>query len=129
MVVKKQIQTLKDASSLKRDDTLKRAIHAIKLMQEKNIPINFQTVAKYASVSKTWLYGEAKIRKQINSLRDKNGIRKRTTDLHDLNQKKEAEVKKLNAKIKLLEKTIAKMKKQLEVAYGEIYRLNSKARP
>ncbi len=125
MVVKKQIQVLKDASSSKRNDTLKRVIYAIKVMQEKNILINFQTVAKHAAVSKTWLYGEATIRKQINSLRDKSDIRKRATNLHDLNQKKETEIKKLHTKIKVLEKTIVKMKKQLEVAYGEIYCLNS----
>lgn len=125
MAVKKQIQTLKDASLSKREATIQRAINAIEVMQEKDTLINFQTVAKYAGVSKTWLYSEANIREQINSLRDKDGIIKRTTDLHNLNQKKDVLVKKLNMKIKMQEKTIAKMKQQLEVAYGEIYHLNS----
>lgn len=126
MAIKKQIQALKNASLGKREATTQRAINAIKMMQDKNILINFQTVAKYAGVSKTWLYSETTIRNQINSLRDKRGVTQRTSDLYELNMKKDAKIEKLTTKIKMLKKTVIQMRKQLEIAYGEIYNLSSK---
>lgn len=104
---------------------IERVTDAIKVMQEKNIPINFQSVAKYSAASKTCLYREAKIKAKINSLRSKDGVIKRTTNLHTKIQKKDIKITTLINKIKILEKKILDMKNQLEVAYGEIYRLNS----
>lgn len=125
MVNNKKIQALKNASLSKHDEMLQRAINAIKLMQEKNIPINFEAVEKYSGVSKTCLYRNAKIKAQINKLRAKDGIIKKSVDLHALIQKKDTKITKLEKKIKSLQKKNAEIKNQLEAAYGEIYRLNS----
>ena len=125
MTSNKQIQALKNASSSKHDETIQRAVNAIKLMQEKNIPINFEAVEKYSGVSKTCLYRNTKIKAQINKLRSKDGIIKKSADLHELIQKKDKKITKLEKKIKSLQKKNIEIKNQLEAAYGEIYRLNS----
>ena len=70
MVHKKQIQPLIAASALKRENALQRANSALKLMQEKDIPINFESVSKYACVAKSWLYKDSKIKDEINKLRN-----------------------------------------------------------
>ena len=121
----KKVQALKAAALSKREDTLQRVQGIIMMMQEKNMIINFQSVSKQASVSKTWLYGEPEIRKQINGLRHKLGIIKKTTDLQAVIQKKDDEMGVLHQKVKDLEKTVSGLRIQLEVAYGELYKKNS----
>lgn len=122
---KKQIQALMQASLMKREHAISRTHQALRMMQEKKVPINFQSVAKYAKVSKTWLYREPEIRKSINAFRDKSVIIKRSSDLHHLLDKKETQIISLNEKIKKLENTIHKLHLQLEIVYGELYKTNS----
>lgn len=125
MPVDKKLQALKTAAHAKRENTLRRVLSIIKMMQEKNMVINFQSVSKQASVSKTWLYAESAIRQQINDLRHKSGVIKKTTDLEAVIRKKDGEITGLQQKIKSLEITIGKLRTQVEAAYGELYKKSS----
>jgi hypothetical protein len=122
----KRISTLKAAAKQKQEKTLERAQNALKEMIERNVPINFESVARYAQVSKTWLYGQndlcIQIRLQRNTLvgkpEDKGGT--------DKILKKNDIIEKLKRQLTQKNSEIAQLKKQLEVVYGELYRLGNK---
>ena len=60
-----------ESSSKKRDDAINRARIALKEMESANMVINFQSVAQYAKVSKSWLYSRADISEEIKGHRNK----------------------------------------------------------
>lgn len=124
----KQIQALKKASQDKRVNTQLKVTTVLRVMKEKNLPINFESVAKLAGVSKTWLYRQAELSEEISSSRNKTSKIKRVIDLQSINEKKNAEITTLKNKNKLLKLTIKKLRHQMEVVYGELYKLKQDIR-
>lgn len=121
----KKVEALKKAAADKRNAVLQRVLIALQTMQEKELPINFESLANYAHVSKVWLYSQPEISAQIKALRNKSGIIKKMANIHKQLQKKDQEITVLNRKIKGLEKTILKLRQQLETVYGELYKLTN----
>jgi hypothetical protein len=89
-------------------------------LQNEKMPINFNTVAKQAKVSKTWLYTQADYRVQIEAYRGE--VQTRQMDLTKVVAKKDNEIKQLKNEILKLEKTLKGLKNQLEIVYGELYK-------
>jgi len=116
-----QILALKKASQAKRDDTQLKVTTVLRVMKEKNIPINFKSVAKLAGVSKTWLYDQPEIKNEIEMLRVKKGTIQRVIDLKSIVEQKDNEILALKTKNKTLQETIKKLRQQLEIVYGELY--------
>ena len=116
-----QILALKKASQAKRDDTQLKVTTVLRVMKEKNIPINFKSVAKLAGVSKTWLYDQPEIKNEIEMLRVKKGKIQRVIDLQSTVEQKDNEILALKTKNKALQETIKKLRQQLEIVYGELY--------
>jgi len=116
-----QILALKKASQAKRDDTQLKVTTVLRVMKEKNIPINFKSVAKLAGVSKTWLYDQPEIKNEIEMLRVKKGTIQRVIDLKSIVEQKDNEILALKTKNKALQETIKKLRQQLEIVYGELY--------
>lgn len=60
-----QILALKKAAQDKKEDTQLKVTTVLHVMKEKNIPINFESVAKL----KTWLYCQPELKNQIEIMR------------------------------------------------------------
>jgi len=116
-----QILALKKAAQDKHDDTQLKVTTVLRVMKEKNIPINFKSVAKLAGVSKTWLYDQPEIKNEIEMLRVKKGKIHRVIDLKSTIEQKDSEILVLKTKNKSLQETIKKLRQQLEIVYGELY--------
>lgn len=50
--------------------TRSRAVRAIRELDHAGTPVTFETVARTAGVSRSWLYGQPDIRGEIERLRD-----------------------------------------------------------
>jgi CII-binding regulator of phage lambda lysogenization HflD len=119
-----KINALK-ASAKNRSKAAKERIEkALEEMKKNNIPITFQSVAKYAKVSKTIIYADIEKSAQIKEYRNQASIMHRMLDLKKQLNKKDDVIFKLEKRIEYLSSEIQKLKLQLEVVYGELY--NSK---
>lgn len=119
----KKVLALKKASQDKRSNTLLKVTTVLRVMKEKNLPINFESVAKLAGVSKTWLYQQKELSEEISCARNKTGKIHRVIDLQSSVSKKDNEIIKLKEKNSKLKHTIRKLRNQLEVVYGELYKI------
>lgn len=126
-IVHKKILALKIASQSKVKDTRLKVETILRVMKEKNIPINFESVAKLSGISKTWLYRQTDLRDEINLLRKKSGKIQRVIDLKNTNEKKDIQIMELKNKNVSLKTEIKKLRHQIEVIYGELYVLKQKS--
>ena len=121
----KKIQALKQAASDKRYNTVIRVETALRIMREKNLPINFESVAKLAGVSIPWLYRQENLFHEICSARGKEGKIKRVVELKSVLETKEKEIKTLKEKNVKLKQKVQHLRKQIECVYGELYKLKN----
>lgn len=117
-----QIKALKAAARDKRAATFERVLTALKTMEEQSLPINFESVASFANVSKTWLYASAEIKEIIMKAKKEDQY-----NLYMQNQaakltKKDKEISVLIKQNKMLRQQVIELKKQLEVAYAAVYK-------
>lgn len=124
----KKIQALKKAAKDKRENTILKVTTTLRIMKEKNLPINFESVAKLAGVSKTWLYKQKALNAEISDVRNKTGKIKRIIDLQSINKKKDAEIMLLKDKNKALKIKIKELRHQLEAIYDELYKLKQNSK-
>ena len=68
-VPESQVSALKKQNSQRKQDTAERVNKAIDKLKRKNAPINFETVAKEAGVSRATLYNNPKLKERIMGLR------------------------------------------------------------
>ncbi|OOZ99819.1 transposase [Bacillus cereus] len=109
-------------AKLKTNRTREGVDKAISKLSLEGKVINFNTVAKAANVSKSWLYKEQDIRKRIESLRKQqhNHLSTRPT-IQKSSRSEEALIKTLKIRIKELEGENNKLKNQIQKLYGELY--------
>lgn len=117
-----QIKALKAAARDKRAATKERVLTALKTMEEKSFPINFEAVASFAKVSKTWLYASDEIKELIVKTKKKEQY-----NLYMQNQaakliNKDKEIGVLIKQNKMLRLQVDELRKQLEVAYAAVYK-------
>ncbi len=115
----RQINALKKATANRKADIFVRVNEALKLMKQDEIPISFQSVAKYANVSKTTLYARSELKSLVEQERNNN---ENINRLHEkdkviLRQKKEISV--LTKRVGYLQTELSELKQQLEVIYGK----------
>lgn len=123
--VDKKIQALQNASQAKRQNTLAKVKVTLRLMKDKNMPINFSSVAKLASVSKTWLYRQSEFKADIENARNNTGKIQRLIDVSNTIKNSQSKIKELQVKNKTLAQTIKKLRQQLELVYGELYKIRN----
>ena len=121
--INKQIQALKNASQVKRQNTIHKVNDALQQMKNNNLPINFGSVAKLSGVSKTWLYKHEQLKEQIDRARNRDDKIKSVIDQLSLVEKQNAEIDTLKNRNNKLKEIIKKLRRQLEVVYGELYKL------
>ena len=118
-----QITALKKAARDKQRKTLARIREAFELMKKEGIPITFESVARHASVSKTVLYGDPKIREQIKKAREFSlGVKGESVAEEKKEGAKDKEILLLRGKNEVLSKEVKGLKTQLAVVYGELYK-------
>lgn len=123
--MKNKLDVLNQSAQSKREKTFIKVKSVLKVMKDKSLPINFESVAKLAQVSKTWLYKEPLISTEIRKVRAKGGIIQRTLDYRSVIEKKEEELAKLKIKNKAMQEEIKHLKEQLEIVHGELFKLKS----
>ena len=105
-VPENQVSALKEHNSQKKQDTVERVNKAIDKLKRKNSPINFESVAKEAGVSRATLYNNTKLIERIMGLR-----------AMDLTPTSEGGAEPKKTKVQRLEDTVADLKarvRQLE---------------
>lgn len=112
---------IKAVAKQKREMTLQKVLDALKIMQSQSIAINFNSVSNFSGVTKQWLYNNESIKELINDLRSRSNNMLMKDQAVQLSIKNK-EIDTLTKQNRLLRKQIEGLKKQLEVAYAEIYR-------
>ncbi|MCU5092054.1 DUF6262 family protein [Bacillus toyonensis] len=109
-------------AKLKTNRTREGVEKAISKLSLEGKVINFNTVAKEANVSKSWLYKEQDIRKRIESLRKQQQNHSSTRSMVKKNSRsEEVLIKTLKMRIRELEGENTKLKNQIQKLYGELY--------
>lgn len=105
-VPESQVSALKKQNSQRKQDTAERVNKAIDKLKRKNSPINFESVAKEAGVSRATLYNNTKLKERIMGLRamdltptSEGGAEPKKTKV----QRLEATVAELRARVRQLE--------------------------
>ncbi|PDY23800.1 transposase [Bacillus cereus] len=109
-------------AKLKTTQTRESVDKAISKLSLEGRIINFNTVAKEANVSKSWLYKETDIRKRIESLRKQQYNHLSTRPVTKKSSRsEEVLIKTLKMRIKEVEGENTKLKNQIQKLYGELY--------
>ena len=105
-VPESQVSALKEQNSRRKQDTAGRVNKAIDKLKRDNAPINFESVAKEAGVSRATLYNNPKLKERIMGLRamdltptSEGGAEPKKTKV----QRLEATVAELRARVRQLE--------------------------
>lgn len=112
---------IKNAAKLKREETTQKVLDAITLMENESIPINFNSLSKFSGVTKAWLYKQHDFKEMINQKRQgSNNTMVQDQALQINKLKKDNDI--LSKQNKSLREQISELRKQLEIAYAEIYK-------
>jgi hypothetical protein len=112
----------------KSQQTQQRVHQAIDQLLREEHTVNFNTVAKAASVTKSYLYAHQDVRERIEALRTQQG-QERIERQWAAQQQHQARTDKTkdvllearDRRIKALEAENRKLKEDLKVAYGKLY--------
>lgn len=120
---KRNIDGLLKSAKEKASASEKRAEEAIRTLLKTGQPINYSTVAKAAQVSVAWLYRNETMKQRIDHLRKQYRSQSRvqipsSERLSDAS--KDSMIATLKLRIKELTEENQTMRRQLEVAYGQL---------
>ncbi|MCA0403572.1 MAG: DUF6262 family protein [Proteobacteria bacterium] len=124
MNTEKHITALKEAAQTKSMDTLKRFHDALKIMQDEQIPINLESVARFAKVSKRWIYNNPTLVEQIKNIKKERNNNRLMIDQAIQLRAKDREIEILVRQNKTLRMQIDELRHQLEVSYAALYKQN-----
>ena len=129
-VPESQVSAMKEHNSQRKQNTAERVNKAIDKLKRKNAPINFETVAKEAGVSRATLYNNPKLKERIMGLRaialtpsSEDGVEPKKTKV----QRLEDTVAELRARVRQLEADKKNLIVQL-VDYEETKAVNERLR-
>jgi hypothetical protein len=121
----RNIEGLRRAAHQKAEMTRLRAEEAIALLLKQQRPVNFKTVAETAQISTAWLYAHEDIKMQVIHLRAQQTPQaqvKIPPREQATNASKDAMIAALKARVREQTEEILELRKQLEVAYGPLYK-------
>lgn len=122
---KRNIEGLRMSAQQKANNTRRRAEEAIALLLKERRPINFNTVAQTAQISTAWLYANEDMKQRIIHLRSQQGPKaqiKIPLGEQASNTSKDAMIAALQKRVREQVEEIKELKRQLEVAYGQLSR-------
>jgi hypothetical protein len=119
------VEGLRRAARQKAAMTRLRAEEAIALLLKQQRPVNFKTVSETAQISTAWLYANEDIKMQIIHLRAQQTPQaqvKIPPREQASNASKDAMIAALQRRVREQTEEILELRKQLEVAYGSLYK-------
>jgi len=126
--VKSNINGLLAHAQRKAEETQKRVHQAIDRLLREQQTVNFNTVAKTANVTKSYLYAHQDVRERIEALRTQQGQERIEQQWAERQQRqirtdrtKDVLLAAKDRRIKVLEEENRKLKEELKVAYGKLY--------
>jgi Family of unknown function (DUF6262) len=121
----RNINGLRAHAQQKTVETVRRAEAAITQLLKEQRPVNFKTVAETAGISTAWLYGNAPLRQRIIHLRQQQtpAVQVKIPPREQASSaSKDAMITALQKRVHEQAAKIKELEKQLEVAYGSLYR-------
>ena len=105
------------------EQKLQKVDHAITTLIRENKPVNFNTVARVAGVTKAYLYNHSQLRERIETLRttQANHSTSQRTASTRTNESRDVLLVAKDRRIKELEAENRKLKEDLKGAYGKLY--------
>jgi biotin operon repressor len=118
----RNVDGLRQNAQKKRQQALEKTEQGIRQLLKSSRPVNFETVAEVAGVSKAWLYRETEIKERIEQLRAQGtGKTPVVSKPKALDASKDAINKTLKERIKRLEAEARELRKHIEVITGQNY--------
>jgi uncharacterized protein YceH (UPF0502 family) len=122
---KRNIEGILNSAKQKAEQTRKRAEEAITLLIREQRLVNFKAVAETAQISTAWLYANEEIKMRIIHLRSQQ-VPKAQVKIPSREQastaSKDAMIAALQKRVREQATEIQELKKQLEAAYGPLYK-------
>lgn len=108
----------------RRSRTNEKVDAAIAELIKKNEKVNFNSVSEVSGVTKATLYRNAEIRERIETLRfQQSKVLKPSQVKRQMNdENKDAIIASLKRKVTKLEKENARLKEQVKINYGEMFK-------
>ncbi|MEM9088558.1 MAG: DUF6262 family protein [Cyanobacteria bacterium P01_F01_bin.53] len=116
---KRNTNGIKSAAQKKRAEALERTEKALAALIKEQTAINFNTVARAASVSTSWLYGERELCDRIKFLRNQGKSKRQPPKTRASDSSKDAIIRTLKDKNRQLREEVKALKLELERAYGK----------
>lgn len=121
---KRNTEGLAQVAQEKRKETFERLEKGIQSLIKERKVINFNTVAAAAGVSKAWLYREPEVKARIEQLRKQATPKKEVPAAQKASDaSKDALIKTLRERIKKIEAENQDLRRQNEVAYGQVLKV------
>ena len=116
---KRNTEGIKAAAQKKRDEAFARAEAAIKQLLREKRPINFETIAEVAKVTRAWLYKQPELRSRIETLRGQQKPKKQVPlELRASDKSKDALITELRKQNKELRAKIQQLNNEIEIVHG-----------
>jgi hypothetical protein len=104
-------------------ETHQRAVAALRRLDGTGRPVNFDSVAREAQVSRSWLYGQADLRAEIERLRMLHGRAPVSSPVPARQRASDASLRRrlevVNTEIRRLREENHRLREQLAWAHGE----------
>lgn len=123
-IKEQRIKNLKKTQELRKLESKERVLKAIKYLQSINGKINFQTVAKQANVSVSYLYKYSELKLYIGELRSKQNSLQSTQLNKPISKSQSKIVARLKKTIQRLQSENDKLKETNKALAGQVYRLH-----
>ena len=117
----KQVRNTTEIVRLAKQKSKKTREKAISKFSIEGKVINFNSIAKEANVSKSWLYKEHDIRQRIESLRERQITANVVSKPKKSSRSEEILIKTLKRRVMELEKENKKLQNQIQKLYGDLY--------
>jgi Family of unknown function (DUF6262) len=113
---------IKTAAYRKRQDSFDKTDEAIKSLIKNKKPINFESVAQAAGVSRQWIYIQPELKSRIETLRAQQTPKKSIPQSQSASDASKdtiiAIIKTLRQRLRKAEEENKELQKRIEVAYG-----------
>ena len=119
-----RINTLKQTQESRKQDSLEKVYKAIERLQKINVKINFQTIAKEANVSVSYLYKYPELKHHIAEIRSKQNSMPITPVAKPNSSATGKIISKFRERIGKLEAEISELKRENESLAGQVYRVH-----
>lgn len=119
-----RIDILKQTQEVRKQDSLDRVYKAIERLQKLNAKVNFQTIAREANVSVSYLYKYPELKLHIAELRCKQNSLPLSSVAKPNSSATSKVITRLKERIHQLEAENSELKRKNEALAGQVYRVH-----